>query len=105
MVTRLPGAATGGAAFWAFSLQAPFGRCELEFVTDLHTLAGQYGYRANHPMVVDPCNATVYDPLRMGTLPSGAWARGEVVQGVGVRPPMGIDVHVQGDRLLASKME
>lgn len=105
MVVRQPGAATRGAAFWAFSLQAPFGRCELEFVTDLHTLANQYGYRANHPMVVDPCNATVYDPLRMGTLPSGAWARGEVVQGAGVRPPIGIDVHVKGDRLLASKME
>jgi len=105
MVVRLPAGTSGGAAYWAFSLQAPFGRCELEFVTDLSKLPSQFGYRASHPMVVDACNATLYDPLRMGTLSLGAWARGEVVQGAGVRPPIGIDVQVKGDRLFAGKME
>jgi hypothetical protein len=101
MVVHLP----GGTTYWAFALQAPFGHCELEFVTDLRKLASQYGYRATHPMVANPCNAAVYDPLRMGTLASGAWARGEVVQGAGVRPPVSIDVQVKGDRLFASQME
>ena len=54
LVVRLPG---GG--LWAFSLQEPFGRCELEFVTDLAKLASQYKYSASHPMVVNPCDSTV----------------------------------------------
>src|SRR5882762_9223020 len=59
MVIRLPG---GG--LWAFALQEPYGRCELEFVTDIGQLATKYDYRASHPMVVNPCNRTVYDPLK-----------------------------------------
>jgi len=106
IVVRLPGgAANRSASYWAFSLQAPYGRCELEYVTDLAKLESQYGYRARYPMVADSCNGTIYDPLRMGTLPGGAWAHGEVVQGSGVRPPISIDVRVQGDRLIAAQIE
>ncbi len=105
-VVRLPGgAANRSASYWAFSLQAPFGHCELEYVTDMQRLAEQYGYRARHPMVGDPCTSALYDPLRMGTLPGGAWARGEVVQGSSIRPPIAIEVRVEGNRLIASQIE
>ncbi len=106
LVVRLPGgAASPGAAFWAFSLRAPFGRCELELVTDLEKLSSHYGYHGKHPMVGDPCSGIVYDPLRMGTLGGTVWARGEVVQGAGIRPPIGVEVRVEGSRLVAVRME
>jgi len=106
IVVRLPGGQSGrSASFWAFSLQAPFGRCELEYVTDLARLAREYGYQARHPMVTDACNGAIYDPLRLGTLPGGAWARGEVVQGAGIRPPVAIEVRVQGKQVVALRIE
>jgi hypothetical protein len=106
MVIRLPGEAGGsGAAYWAFSLTEPFGTCQLKFVTDLAALANQYGYAATHPMVVDPCTQTVFDPLRMGQRTDGAWVRGEIVQGGGLRPPMAIEVSVRGGALYAERME
>ena len=100
MVMRLP-----GGALWAFALQEPYGRCELEFVTDAGQLAAKYGYRATHPMVVNPCNSTVYDPLKVGPLGESTWARGEVVQGSGLRPPLSIDVVVSGRSIIADRME
>jgi hypothetical protein len=106
IVVRLPGGQSGrSASFWAFSLQAPFGRCELEYITDLARLAREYGYQARHPMVTDACNGAIYDPLRLGTLPSGAWARGEVVKGAGIRPPVAIEVRVQGKQVVALRSE
>ncbi len=106
IVVRLPGgAANRSASYWAFSLQAPYGRCELEYVTDLANLKSQYGYRAHYPMVADSCNSILYDPLHMGSVPGGSWARGEVVHGAGIRPPMGIHVRVQGDYLIAEQIE
>jgi len=106
MVVRLPGSAPGGSAsYWAFSLQAPFERCELEYVTDLGRLASQYGYRARHPMVANPCSGTIYDPLRLGTLPNGAWVRGEVVQGSGIRPPISIQIDMRAGHLVATRIE
>jgi hypothetical protein len=106
MVVRLPGgAANRTSSYWAFSLQAPFGRCELEYATDLSKLAQQYGYQAHHPMVANPCSSTVYDPLRLSTLPGGAWARGEAVQGPSIRPPIGVELRVEGNRLIALKVE
>ncbi len=105
MVIRLPGPAGRSSSYWGLSLRAPFGRCDLEYVTDLSKLATQYGYRASHPMVADPCTATVYDPLRVGTLVGGAWARGEVVQGSGIRPPIAIDIRVEGGHLVATQVE
>ena len=100
MLVRLPG---GG--LWAFSLQEPYGQCTLEFVTDLGRLATQYKYRAGHPMVVDPCNSTVYDPLRVGPLGASTWARGEIVRGGGLRPPISIDVVVRGHSIIADRIE
>jgi hypothetical protein len=100
MVIRLPG---GG--LWAFALQEPYGRCELELVTDLGQLAKQYGYRASHPMVANPCNSTVYDPLKMGPLERDVWVRGEIVQGGGLRPPISIDVQVSGHSIIADRIE
>jgi hypothetical protein len=100
MVIRLP---DGG--LWAFSLQEPYGNCELEFVTDLGKLASQYGYRAAHPMIGNPCNGTVYDPLKVGPLGGDTWARGEIVKGSGLRPPISIDVKVSGHSIIADRIE
>jgi len=100
MVIRLP-----SGDLWAFSLQEPYGRCELEFVTDLGRLATQYGYRAGHPMVVNPCNGTLYDPLKVGPIGANVWVRGEIVQGGGLRPPISIDVQVRGQSILADRIE
>jgi len=105
IVVRLPGAASRSASYWAFSLRAPFGHCELEYVTDVGKLSSQYGYHARYAMVADPCSGTLYDPLRLGTLPGGAWARGEVVRGSGVRPPFAIEVSIQGSHLVAARTE
>jgi hypothetical protein len=100
MVIRLPG---GG--LWAFSLQGPFGRCELEFVTDLGVLASQYKYNASHPMVVNPCDSTVYDPMKVGAVGGNTWVRGEIVRGSSLRPPISIEVKVIGRSIVADSIE
>lgn len=100
MVIRLP-----GGALWAFSLQVPFARCELEFVTDLGKLASQYSFKASHPMVASPCDKTVYDPMKVGPLGGNTWARGEIVQGNALRPPLSIDVQVSGTSIIADSIE
>jgi hypothetical protein len=100
MAIRLP---DGG--LWAFALQSPYARCELEFVTDLGRIASQFGYHASHPMVVSPCDSTVYDPLKVGPLGGDTWARGEIVQGSALRPPISIEVQVRGRSIIADRME
>jgi hypothetical protein len=100
MVIRLP-----GGDLWAFSLQAPYGTCKLEFVTDLAALASAYRFRAVHPMVVNPCDSTVFDPLKVGTLDGNTWARGQIVQGGSLRPPIAIDVKVSGRSIVAQGIE
>jgi hypothetical protein len=100
MVIRLPG---GG--LWAFALKEPFGKCDLELVTDLGLIGSRYGYEASHPMVVNPCSRTVYDPMKVGPLGANTWARGEIVQGGGLRPPLSIDVQVRGHSIIADRME
>jgi len=105
IVVRLPGGIGKTAqSYWAFSLEAPFTHCQLEYVTDLTKIARDYGYRAEQPMVVSPCDFTVYDPLGYASV-AGAWVRGQVVQGPGVRPPFAIEVRVEGNRILATQME
>lgn len=99
MIVRLP---RGG--YWAFSLTEPYGSCRLAFITDLLKLASDYDYRADHPMVVDPCNKTVFDLLRYGG-PLDAEVRGDIVHGAGVRPPIAIEVEEHGNSILAVKME
>jgi hypothetical protein len=56
-------------------------------------------------MVASSCDGTVYDPLQMGTTPDGAWARGEVIKGMGIRPPISIEVRVQGRSIVADRIE
>ena len=105
LVVRLPVGGDRDGAYWGFSRQAPYGKCELELVTDLNRLASQYGFKSHYPMVGDPCTGTVYDPLRLGTAPGGAWVRGEVVQGAGLRPPIAIEIRVRGNQLIATQIE
>jgi len=99
MVLHLP-----GGDYWAFSLEEPFGTCKMEFVTDLKKLQTQYNFTADHPMVVDPCNRSVFDLLRYGSGPSGL-VRGEVVQGPAIRPPIAIEVRVKGQQIEAVRSE
>lgn len=56
-------------------------------------------------MVGDPWSRAVFDPLQMADMPKGAWARGAIVKGSAFRPPLGIELHIQSDQLVAEKME
>jgi len=101
MVVHLP-----HGEYWGFSLIEPFGNCQLEFVTDIARLKSDYGYRADHPMVGDPCNHTVFDLLRYGPGAStDDLVRGVIVQGSGIRPPMAIEIKVQGSDVVAGRSE
>jgi hypothetical protein len=100
MVIRLP-----GGRLWGFALREPYGRCDLEFVTDVGQLAKQYGYRASHPMVASPCSSTVYDPMKVGAIGGNVFVRGEIVQGSGVRPPISIEVLEKGGSIIADRIE
>jgi hypothetical protein len=101
MVVRLP-----GGEYWGLSLREPFGNCELEYVTDLQKLQTDYDFRANHPMVANPCSHTVYDLLRYsGGAPDGGLVRGDIVRGIGIRPPVAIEIRVEGKQVRAARME
>jgi hypothetical protein len=108
ILVRLPGGsplrATG---YWAFSVDAPFGNCRLEYVTDLVRLRTEYGFAAaKHPMVGNPCNHTVFDPAKTTTLPgTGAIVRGAIVQGSDLRPPLGIEIRIRGKDIEAIRTE
>ena len=99
MVVRLP-----GGEYWGFSLREPFGSCDLEFVTDLQKLQTYYNFRADYPMVGDPCDRSVFDLTRYGNAPSGL-VRGEVAQGPAIRPPVAIEIRTRGDQVLAVRTE
>jgi hypothetical protein len=100
-VIRLPGR---DAAYWGFLSMAPYGRCELELVQDLEKIGQDYGYRARHPMVVDSCTQTIYDPLSYGST-HGALARGQVVSGPGLRPPLAVEIVTQKGSVVATRSE
>jgi hypothetical protein len=105
LLVRLPGgSAKSAGSYWAFALKSRYGKCDLQLVTDIEKLRSDFGYRALHPMIVEPCSSTVFDPLQHGTV-SGAWVRGQVVQGAGLRPPLMIEVQIRGNRILAVQME
>lgn len=105
LIIRLPGASPRRAeAYWGLLLLSPYGRCELEYETDLKKISDDYGYRARHPMVVDPCNLTVFDPARLGDI-GGVIARGAVAQGTALRPPLAIELRIEGNRILAMQTE
>jgi hypothetical protein len=99
MVVKLP-----HGAYWGFSLREPFGKCDLEYVTNLETLRQEYQFDADHPMLVSPCDQTVYDLLRYGFSSAGL-VRGDIVQGSGIRPPMAIEIRQHGNEVVAVRME
>jgi len=99
MVVRLP-----RGEYWGFSLQAPFGKCELEYVSNLEVLRRDYQFNADHPMVVNPCDHTIYDLLRYGSSSAGL-VRGDIVQGSGIRPPMAIEIRERGNAVVAVRIE
>jgi hypothetical protein len=99
MVVRLP-----DGEYWGFSLREPFGSCDMEFVTDLGKLQTYYNFRADHPMVGDPCDRSVFDLTRYGTAPSGL-VRGEIAQGSAIRPPVAIEIRTRGNQVLAVRTE
>jgi hypothetical protein len=107
VLVHLPtGSARQPASYWAFSLNAPFGNCRLEYVADIERLRTEYGFRAaQHPMVGNPCSRTVYDPLKMMNIPGGVWVRGAIAQGSDLRPPLGIEVEIRDTQILATRME
>ncbi len=107
MLIRLPSSsASQPGAYWAFSLKAPYGNCQLEYIPDTSKLKSDYGFRApKHPMVGNPCNGTLFDPLRQTTMPGNVWVRGAIVQGSDLRPPLGIEVQIQEKNILAIRME
>jgi hypothetical protein len=107
MLVHLPtGSASQTSAYWAFELKAPYGDCPLEYVADISKLKSDYGFRAaRHPMVGNPCSGTLFDPLKQTTLPGNVWVRGAIVQGSDLRPPLGIEIQVQGKNVLAVRME
>ena len=106
MVIRLPeGPPDQPGSYWAFSMQPLFGKCQLEYITDLQKLSSDYKFDAKHPMVGDPCSHAIFDPLQMADMPKGAWARGAIVKGSAFRPPLAIEIQIQSDQLVAAKME
>ncbi len=107
LLVRLPtGSASQASGYWAFALKAPFGNCQLEYLTDLGKLKSDYDFRAaKYPMVGNPCSRTIFDPLRMSNLPGRVWVRGAIVQGSDLRPPLGIEIKIQGKKILAVRTE
>jgi hypothetical protein len=100
MVIRLP----SSPGYWGLLSVAPYGRCELALESDLRKLREEYSYAAIHPMVVDSCTQTVYDPLALGTS-SGVWIRGKIVAGPGIRPPYEVEIKVEKGDVIASRSE
>jgi hypothetical protein len=107
VLVRLPGgSASQASGYWAFSRKAPYGSCELEYITDIDKLRGEYGFRAaNHPLVGNPCSRTLYDPLKTTSILGNIWIRGAIVQGSDIRPPFGVEIKVQGKNILAIRAE
>ncbi|MBZ5702949.1 MAG: hypothetical protein LAN84_14030 [Acidobacteriia bacterium] len=106
LLVRLPGGSASSAnSYWGFSLEVPLGRCQFEYLTDVRKLAADYGFRAKHPMVGDPCSRTVFDPLRMMSRRGNVWVRGAIVQGSDLRPPLAIEIKIQGKEISAVSME
>lgn len=99
MVVRLP-----GNTYWAFSLRSPYGTCDLEFVGDTEKLRSKYHFTAAHPMVVDPCSHTLYDLTKYSNGPNGL-VRGAVVAGSAIRPPLAVEIQINGRQIVASRAE
>jgi serine/threonine protein kinase len=105
LIIRLPGPASESTSYWAFSLQAPFSQCQFAYLDDLAKLSSEYGFRAAHPMVVNPCSHAIFDPLQLKELPGNILVRGAIVHGYDPRPPYGIEVKVAGNQIRALAIE
>jgi hypothetical protein len=107
LIVRLPSSSPAHASgYWSFSMKAAFGTCQLEYVQDFQKLKSEYSYQqARHPMVGNPCSRTLFDPLKYATLPGNVLARGAIVQGSDLRPPLGIEIKLHGKDILATRME
>jgi hypothetical protein len=104
---RLPGGSpTAASSYWAFSRKSSYGDCQLEYITDMDKLLKDYDYRhATHPLVGNPCSRTLFDPLKTANLPGNIWIRGAIVQGGDIRPPLGVEIQIQGKQILAVRTE
>jgi hypothetical protein len=109
VIVRIPGTpAMRPSGYWAFLLTSPTGSCKLEYVAELEKLRKFYGYKkADHPMVGNPCTHAVYDPLKVKVLkrPKDIWQRGAIVQGLDLRPPLGVELQVENGQILAIRAE
>ena len=107
LLIRLPsGSGSQPESYWALAMNAPFGNCKIEYITDIEKLKNDYDFHAGkHPMVGNPCSRTVFDPLKMMTVAGDVWVRGGLVQGSDLRPPLGIEIKIQGKDILAVRME
>jgi hypothetical protein len=107
LLVRLPtGSASQPAAYWALIMRTAYGSCHLEYIADLDKLRRDYGFHtAKHAMIGDPCSHTVFDPEKMTMLPGNIWVRGAIVQGADVRPPLGIELQIKNQNILAIRHE
>jgi hypothetical protein len=106
LIRLTSGSASKPDGYWALEMNVPFGNCRFEYVTDLERLKNDYDFRtARHPMVGNPCSRSVFDPLKMVNIPGDFWVRGSIAQGSDVRPPLGIELQIQGKNILAVRME
>jgi hypothetical protein len=104
---RIPsGPANSPKGYWAFSRKSAYGDCQLEYITDMDKLVKDYDYHhATHPLVGNPCSRTLYDPLKTTNLPGNIWIQGAIVQGADIRPPLGVEIKIQGKQILAVRTE
>jgi hypothetical protein len=107
LLVRLPtGSASQSEGYWALAMTAPFGNCKVEYLEDLQKLKSDYEFTgAKHPMVGNPCSRSVFDPLKMMSVPGNAWVRGALVQGSDLRPPLSIEIQIEGRNIEAIRME
>jgi hypothetical protein len=107
LIVRLPsGSSAQASGYWSFAMKPAYGNCRLDYIDDLEKLRTDYGYQqARHPMVGNPCNRSLYDPLKYAPLPGSVLARGAVVQGSDLRPPLGIETRIHGKQILVVRME
>jgi serine/threonine protein kinase len=105
LIIRLPGPASQSKSYWAFSLEAPFSQCQFEYIDDVAKLSSDYRFEAAHPMVINPCSHTIFDPLQLKELPGNILVRGAIVQGYDPRPPYGIELKISGNQVNALAME
>jgi hypothetical protein len=107
LLIRLPGGAGAQpSGYWALAMKAAYGNCRLEYVQDIARLRNDYSFRgANHPMIGNPCSRTVFDPLKYASISGNVLARGAIVQGTDLRPPLAIEVKIKGNAILATRTE